>query len=81
MDGDDLIKLDSLPLIMTDFSLITGIVFMHYDQYLRGDVIRKNDQKALKMFTDYIQNKLVEQGGDGKLIRESTMKPNKREDD
>lgn len=45
---------------MTDFTLITGLVFMHYDQYLRGEVIRKNDPKALKLFHDYIKAKLVE---------------------
>lgn len=49
-EGDDMIPFESLTQIMTDFSLITGIVFMQYEQYMRGEALRKNDLKALQKF-------------------------------
>jgi hypothetical protein len=70
-DGDDMIPLESLEAIMTDFSLIIGAVFMLYDQYVRGEVIKKNNPKATQKFHDYIENILLAQNGDGHLIRES----------
>jgi hypothetical protein len=76
-----MIPVDSLTQLMGDFSLVTGLIFMQYDQFLRGEVIRKNDPKALKLFIDYIQAKLVEQGGDGHLIRESAQRVKKEEND
>jgi len=56
---------------MTDFTLITGIVFMQYDQFMKGEVLRKNDPKALKLFVDHIKSKLIDQNGDGHLVRDS----------
>jgi hypothetical protein len=73
--------MDSLAQLMTDFSLITGLVFMLYDQYVKGEVLRKNEPKALKLFSDYIKAKLVEQGGDGTLIRESAQRLTKDDKD
>lgn len=42
-----MIALDSMKQLMADFSMITGLVFMLYEQYVRGEVIRKNEPKAL----------------------------------
>ena len=54
---------------MTDFSLVTGIVFMTYDQYVKGEVLKKNDPSALGKFESYLIEKLLQQG-DG-ILRHS----------
>jgi hypothetical protein len=46
-DGEDLIPLESLAAIMTDFGLINGLIFMLYDQYMKGEVLRKNEPRAI----------------------------------
>jgi chitinase len=76
-----MIPVESFTQLMGDFSLVTGIIFMQYEQFMRGEVVRKNDSKALKLFMDYIQAKLVEQGGDGHLIRESAQRVKKDDND
>lgn len=55
-----MIPVESLSQLMGDFSLVTGLIFMQYEQFLRGEVVRKNDPKALRLFIDYILAKLVE---------------------
>lgn len=72
-DGDDLIPIESLESIMTDFSLIIGAVFMQYDTYMKGEAAKKNDPKAIQKFIEYVKAKLLAQGGDGKLIRDSVI--------
>ena len=72
-DGDDMIPFESLESIMTDFALIIGAIFMLYDSFLKGEVIKKNDPKAIQKFAEYVKAKLLEQGGDGRLIRESVI--------
>ncbi len=66
-----MIPIESLDAIMTDFALIIGAIFMLYDQYVRGEVIKKNDARAIQKFHDYLKAILVSQNGDGHLIRES----------
>lgn len=70
-EGDDMIPLDSLEAIMTDFCLINGLNFMLYDQYMRGEVLKKNEPRAIQKFHDYLESILLAQGGDGHLVRES----------
>ena len=48
--------------VMDEFSLLTSLVFMQYDQYVRGEVIKKNDPKSIQLFEDYILEKLLLQG-------------------
>jgi len=72
-EGDDMMPIESLEPIMTDFALIIGAVFMQYDLYMNGEASKKNDPKAIQKFLDYVKAKLLEQGGDGKLIRESVI--------
>ena len=55
-----MIPVESFSQLMGDFSLVTGLIFMQYEQFMRGEVVRKNDPTALKLFMDYIQAKLVE---------------------
>ena len=55
-----MIPVESFAQLMGDFSLVTGLIFMQYEQFMRGEVVRKNDPTALKLFMDYIQAKLVE---------------------
>lgn len=81
MEDDDMIALDSMTQLMNDFSMITGLVFMLYEQYVRGEVIRKNEPKAIQLFSEYIKGKILEQGGDGTLIRESAQRLTKEEDE
>ena len=45
--GDVMIPIESLDKIMTDFCMINGLVFMLYDQYMKGEVIKKNDPRAI----------------------------------
>jgi len=70
-EEDDRIPFEAMNALMTDFTLITGIVFMQYDQFMKGEVLRKNDPKALKLFLDHIKSKLIDQNGDGHLVRDS----------
>ena len=74
-EGDDMIPLASFEAIMTDFSLIIGAVFMMYDQYLKGEVTKKNNPRATQQFHDYIEDILLSQNGDGHLIRDSVDQP------
>lgn len=47
IESNDMIPLESLEAIMTDFGLINGLVFMLYDQYMKGEVLKKNDPRAI----------------------------------
>ncbi len=58
-EGDDMIPLDSIEAIMTDFGLVTGLNFMLYDQYMRGEVLRKNEPRAIQKFHDYLESILL----------------------
>ena len=42
-----MIPIEALERIMADFALIIGAIFMLYDQYVRGEVVKKNDDKAI----------------------------------
>ena len=77
-DGEDLIPLESLAAIMTDFGLINGLIFMLYDQYMKGEVHRKNEPRAIQKFHDYVESILIAQGGDGQLMRESVDQSSKQ---
>ncbi len=54
-----MIPLDSIEAIMTDFGLVTGLNFMLYDQYMRGEVLRKNEPRAIQKFHDYLESILL----------------------
>ena len=63
---DDMVPFNQMKTIMAEFSKITGLIFMQYTQYVKGDVMKNNDTKALSKFIDYIRQKLNTQG-DGQL--------------
>jgi hypothetical protein len=46
--------------LVTDFSLITGLVFMLYDQFVRGEVLRKNEPRAVQLLTEYLKSKIID---------------------
>jgi hypothetical protein len=66
---DDMVPFNQMKTIMAEFSKITGLIFMQYTQYVKGDVMKSNDAKALLKFINYIRQKLNTQG-DG-LLRQS----------
>jgi len=45
--------------VMADFNLITGIIFVQYDQYISGGVTKANDAIALKKIETYLLEKLL----------------------
>lgn len=59
---------------MADFSKITGLIFMQYTQYVKGDVMKNNDSAALSKFIEYIHEKLNTQGGDVRMSGENNVK-------
>lgn len=54
---DDLIPFDAFTDLMDDFSLVTSLVFMQYDQYVGGAVMRNSDPKALALIETFLQER------------------------
>jgi predicted nucleotide-binding protein (sugar kinase/HSP70/actin superfamily) len=59
-EGDDMIPIESIEPIMTDFALIIGAIFIQYDAYMKGETAKKNDPKAIQKFTEYVKAKILE---------------------
>ncbi|TNV86710.1 hypothetical protein FGO68_gene11624 [Halteria grandinella] len=57
--------------MMNDLIRVVGFVFMTYDQYISGVVIKQHSPEALKRFEEYLVEKLISQG-DG-LLRTQTQ--------
>lgn len=57
--------------MMNDLIKVVSFVFMTYDQYISGVVIKQHSPEALKKFEEYLLEKLLSQG-DG-LLRTQTQ--------